>query len=897
MFNRYPYTNFHELNLDYFIQHFNEIFTEWEQLYNELQSWKTDTTEELDQWRADVEEDLDGREAALRAELEIWKQDTADDISEWETATLNALDAWKTAATAQFEAIRVQAAASAEAAAASQTAAASAAAAALLSEAAAEEVAASIQASAAQIQQNTDDISELKTQIDNIHNDLHNNERYVSTYLQGVRYPADPSVVVRANNRCTSIPVEVWQGDTLTVSNIPTGFRAAFISTDGRTKSWTTVDFTIIANSHAFFYVNVSTEDGTSQLTPEDFTLSLKIIDKSSRVYTLESDITDIANDVTTLTNRIDYTDSVLFTKKNDVPWEIGNITIANDRWTWWTTPNNKRIRTPEGKQMNITKGSIIKLTDYTDAEFAVGMRKDGVYYTLPSWVGEGELIAPITGEYIFLIRNKVETEQTDVNALASLFELYIFGLSELNAQVSEINENITDLQESENTASKTLEDIAIINKESSVTNITSEGQYVVQDDGTITPSSAVYMYKLICEDGQEIDYTNSSTNENYYAIAFFTDEDVFISGYKAADPENIVINCPTGTAYCFIMSWTSQITNIYNRVRLYNLSSKAKYNPFAIPSYWENEISNKESTIRAHELSIGTEGVSFFFVTDTHWKANAQHSGELLSKLTKELEIPFVVFGGDAILSHNNTKQAAVDELRTFYAAYNKDFNLLSSIGNHDDNTNNNSDTSTYLSKSELYPLMVRRQEKFMNTESNVNHFYVDNESQKVRYIQVYCPNGGAISQSDLTWVDSKVNELTSDWTVVIFSHSYFVGAGAGQDVTIPSTSVANAEHFASLNSSAQATIACWIVGHVHRDVSDNTHGILVIATTTDCQAQSSTAGGPEMTIGTDTEQAFDCYQIDTTNKMIYVTRIGAGNDRQFDYDTTSSTFGEIVT
>lgn len=165
MFNRYPYTNFHELNLDYFIQHFNEIFTEWEQLYNELQSWKTDTTEELDQWRADVEEDLDDRESALRAELEIWKQDTADDISEWETATLNALNAWKTAATAQFEAIRVQAASSAEAAAASQTAAASAAAAALLSETAAEEAAAAIQAIAAQIQQNADDIDELKTQL------------------------------------------------------------------------------------------------------------------------------------------------------------------------------------------------------------------------------------------------------------------------------------------------------------------------------------------------------------------------------------------------------------------------------------------------------------------------------------------------------------------------------------------------------------------------------------------------------------------------------------------------------------------------------------------------------------------------------------------------------------
>ena len=167
--DNYPYTNFHELNLGYFIIHFREIFSQWADLYDQMLDWKNATTDELAAWKTGVEADLDQREAALRAELETWKTQTGQDIAGWENATLAALTAWQTATQAVFEAIRVEAAGSATAAAASATDAATAKTAAETAQAAAEAAAASVTASAAQIATNTADISDLKTQLNRIY--------------------------------------------------------------------------------------------------------------------------------------------------------------------------------------------------------------------------------------------------------------------------------------------------------------------------------------------------------------------------------------------------------------------------------------------------------------------------------------------------------------------------------------------------------------------------------------------------------------------------------------------------------------------------------------------------------------------------------------------------------
>lgn len=94
-FNSFPYTNNHELNLDWFNEHFKQIFTEWENLYNQMISWKEDTDASLTEWKDGVVEDMTTWENNLLDALAEWKSGTSEDISEWERGVISDLNDWK----------------------------------------------------------------------------------------------------------------------------------------------------------------------------------------------------------------------------------------------------------------------------------------------------------------------------------------------------------------------------------------------------------------------------------------------------------------------------------------------------------------------------------------------------------------------------------------------------------------------------------------------------------------------------------------------------------------------------------------------------------------------------------------------------------------------------------
>lgn len=353
MFNRYPYTNFHELNLDYFIQHFNEIFTEWEQLYNELQSWKTDTTEELDQWRADVEKDLDDREAALRAELEIWKQDTADDISEWETATLNALTAWQTATQAVFEAIRVEAASSASAADASAGDAAEAKTAAETAQAAAEAAAQSVQASAAQIQQNADDIDELKTQLKKTTGNsiIEFESGSINTSGSTTDYTVTPSTIYR------HAIVDCYGGSKFTINGQGT------ITPTGTQRLWAFVDGNGNILSKAVGDINVTDLVITAPPNAVKLVLNLRT---DTLCYTGEY----IKDNVFENTKRID---DLLFSFTDATLFEAGNIAAGSGENSDDASTNRFRTKAmlPENIiAVKIENGYMARVMAYSGSEY-----------------------------------------------------------------------------------------------------------------------------------------------------------------------------------------------------------------------------------------------------------------------------------------------------------------------------------------------------------------------------------------------------------------------------------------------------------------------------------------------------------------------------------------------
>lgn len=83
---------------------------------------------------------------------------------------------------------------------------------------------------------------------------------------------------------------------------------------------------------------------------------------------------------------------------------------------------------------------------------------------------------------------------------------------------------------------------------------------------------------------------------------------------------------------------------------------------------------------------------------------------------------------------------------------------------------------------------------------------------------------------------------------------------------------------------SGCTGEVICVFSGHNHVDGCIRTDGGLNVISTT-CDAYRAPEGGVERTKGTITEQAFDVVNIDYENKKIYMTRIGAGEDRVFSY------------
>ena len=429
----------------------------------------------------------------------------------------------------------------------------------------------------------------------------------------------------------------------------------------------------------------------------------------------------------------------------------------------------------------------------------------------------------------------------------------------------------------SSNFAIRTADGIHVTNH--SVITVKPNGQYIGLD---------VWLTRTVSED--------VITFSNRVAYVDWTNEDVTID-----IPANSWITYSVRKTYPTNSNITPQdnLTQMYvcdnqisqNKGDIIALDTRIKTLEKTIPDYWETEYARVKDAINSNRLTIGNKIAEFFFITDIHWNGNAKKSPMLINALSKDVGINNVLCGGDVIFTHDTTQLGAVNELRDFYKQFDNGIRLFSTIGNHDFNSNNNADTSTYLTAEQLYSLMMSNEETYTDTKASPYVTVYDNVSQKVRYIQFYHPDVIAIPDATKTAVIDAIEEKDTSWTVVLICHVYW-SSGNAVDTYIKSFT----EQLAGINVTGEyATISALIVGHMHYDSSvvvDN--GLLVIASQCDTYKQSS---GSTMTIDTDTEQAFDVFQIDTINKHIYITRVGSGSDRQFDYDVTSNSFGQIST
>ena len=315
------------------------------------------------------------------------------------------------------------------------------------------------------------------------------------------------------------------------------------------------------------------------------------------------------------------------------------------------------------------------------------------------------------------------------------------------------------------------------------------------------------------------------------------------------------------------------------------------------IPDYWVEKLDTVSEKITARRAQIESP-VELFYLTDTHWVESAQRSPAILNHLSDKLGIKHVVFGGDMIVRHNKNKDCAIREVSGFFDWLSDDLKVFTTLGNHDRNySSGNRDLTLRFSEPESYQIyrMDKADATFAVYEGDPSHGYFDYPEQKVRMVQFYLSDSMFGMPEDfyvdgaLDWVEEKIRELDKDWTVVLFTHALWRDFHAPDNCILTDKNKQIINRILRIKRESAATLALWITGHIHKDcydvLSDGQTELQIISTTSDGYAYSFAPNGLRMRPGTDREQCIDCMQMDVKNRTIHFTRIGAGEDRVYQY------------
>ncbi len=348
------------------------------------------------------------------------------------------------------------------------------------------------------------------------------------------------------------------------------------------------------------------------------------------------------------------------------------------------------------------------------------------------------------------------------------------------------------------------------------------------------------------------------------------------------------------------------------------------------IPEYWREHLDEKIKKIHENQVLAGKKGMSFALITDIHWGPNMKHSAHLLEKVMDACAIPYAFNGGDTVSGAGLCPTSALfDELQNYSEMFKRlESRMLMAQGNHDPSYSLFDAPRYYvqnITHDEIHEYMFRYEMKYSDRaiSEDGSYFYVDQSYYKMRLVVLNCfdvpsdetnEDGSAkyskmglvgYRQAQLEWFAGTALDVPSqDWTVILCTHTNPAGGGKGYNGDIILGLIdafRKGEKFEASNTfpiegyNAKITadyterggeFAVWVSGHTHYDNAVVTDGTLCTATISDWHHQSARLTFKREE-GTITEQAFDVFTIDPARHKIRVTRIGAGEDREFDYST----------
>lgn len=317
-----------------------------------------------------------------------------------------------------------------------------------------------------------------------------------------------------------------------------------------------------------------------------------------------------------------------------------------------------------------------------------------------------------------------------------------------------------------------------------------------------------------------------------------------------------------------------------------YTAIDKIVRSKFVLPGYYfaNDYIDNKVARINTLCEGCMANGDAFIFITDEHWRLNAQNSPALIKYINENTMINTVFSGGD--LCNGGSDLDFFTASKAYTDAFDGDVNFV--VGNHEY-------LHTSLNDNKLSYWLYMQNKGKVYGDYDRHYYYIDNDAQKIRYIvlSAYQYSGSSSSsvigyeEAQQNWLrDVALSTLASGWTAIIVTHLlYSVVAGSIQDTDYISLPDTNCTAIANIiaNYDGDGEIACVIQGHTHIDkiTEVQSSGIPVVITTCDKYADgtSDNTDLPRQTRthGTITEQAFDVVILDKTARKLTFVRIGA--------------------
>ncbi len=346
------------------------------------------------------------------------------------------------------------------------------------------------------------------------------------------------------------------------------------------------------------------------------------------------------------------------------------------------------------------------------------------------------------------------------------------------------------------------------------------------------------------------------------------------------------------------------------------------------IPDYWANHVREKIVQIHKNQILAGRNSFSFAFISDIHWGPNQKKSAAILKKVMDECSIPFCVNGGDTVsgagLCPPELIISELEEYRRHFQAL--ESRMLWVQGNHDPSYSTFEAPTYYaqnLTDDQLYEYMFRYQTLYPNRVMSPagSYYYAEDPAHKTRIVvlnlydvpsEETTPDGKAkynkmtmigLREEQLNWFANVALDVPDrDWTVILATHT---APSSGENIRNGDAILGLIDAFRKgekfeastecdypqYNSKVSAdytgkggNFALWISGHTHDDRVLTVNDTLCLSIISDWNHQKDILP-MKRTAGTTNEHAFDVYTIDFNRHKLYVTRVGAGEDRVFDY------------